>query len=121
MTVYVDDMRAKYGRMIMCHMIATDDAELHAMADRIGVALRWWQKPPEHESHYDIALSKRALAVRAGAVEITTWQTRMMTLRRRATGSLGEPGDAERWWTVWQAEQRERRTTLESIGGGEQA
>lgn len=43
MTVYVDDMRAKYGRLVLCHMIATADADLHAMADRIGVSRRWWQ------------------------------------------------------------------------------
>lgn len=90
-------MRAKFGNMIMCHMIATDDAELHAMADRIGVARRWWQSPPRHESHYDIALSKRSLAVQAGALEITLRQTGIMTVRRRLTGSLGEPDDAERW------------------------
>ena len=41
MTVYVDDMRAKFGRYVMCHMVAdTDDDELHAMADRIGVQRR---------------------------------------------------------------------------------
>lgn len=109
MAVYVDDMRANFGNMIMCHMIATDDAELHAMADRIGVARRWWQRPPKHESHYDIALSKRALAVKAGAIEITWRQTGMMTLRRRVTGSLGDPADAERWRNEWQAERRAGR------------
>ncbi|MDO9504896.1 DUF4031 domain-containing protein, partial [Hydrogenophaga sp.] len=72
MTVYVDDMRASYGRMKMCHMLADTDEELHAMADFIGVQRKWWQSP-EHTSgsHYDIALSKRALAVLCGAVEIT--------------------------------------------------
>jgi hypothetical protein len=44
--VYVDDMRAKYGRMVMCHLIADTDAELHAMAKAIGVARRWHQAPP---------------------------------------------------------------------------
>ena len=71
MAVYVDDMRAGYGRMIMCHMVADTEAELHAMADLIGVDRKWYQYP--HKSryqHYDIALSKRALAVAHGAIEI---------------------------------------------------
>ena len=72
MAVYVDDMQAKYGRMIMCHMVADTESELHAMADLIGVDRKWYQYP--HKSrhpHYDIALSKRALAVANGAKEIT--------------------------------------------------
>ncbi len=75
MAVYVDDMRAPYGRMVMCHMLADTDAELHAMADRIGVSRRWHQKAGTHHSHYDISLSKRAQAVAAGAIEITMRDT----------------------------------------------
>lgn len=97
MTVYVDDMRAKFGRLVMCHMIADTDEELHAMADRIGVARRWFQKPGTARRHYDIALSKRALAVAAGAVEITWRQAGCMTGRRAVTGELGRPDDAEQW------------------------
>lgn len=70
MTVYVDDMAAPYGRMVMFHMVADTDDELHAMADKIGVARRWHQKPGTPHSHYDICKKKRAEAVRLGAVEI---------------------------------------------------
>jgi hypothetical protein len=91
--VYVDDMKAKFGRMVMCHMLADSDEELHAMADRIGVSRRWHQAPPHHDSHYDIALSKRALAVQFGAVEITWRQAGAMNMRRRITGSLGKPDE----------------------------
>lgn len=70
MSVYVDSSIYGYGRMVMCHMIADTPDELHAMADRIGVARRWYQQPPKASFwHYDIAKSKRALAVAAGAIE----------------------------------------------------
>lgn len=52
---------------------------------------------PRHDSHYDIALSKRALAIREGAVEITWRQCGCMNTRRKLTGSLGAPEDAEEW------------------------
>ncbi|MEO8021117.1 DUF4031 domain-containing protein [Polaromonas sp.] len=97
MPVYVDDMKAKFGRMVMCHMLADTDDELHAMAARIGVSRRWHQAPPKHDSHYDIALSMRAKAVAAGAVEITWRQAGCMTVRRRATGALGSPAEAVEW------------------------
>lgn len=67
MAVYVDDMRAAYRGMKMCHMLADTPAELHAMADRIGLDRRWFQKG----YHYDVSMSKRALAVKAGAQEVT--------------------------------------------------
>ncbi|MFB2562445.1 DUF4031 domain-containing protein [Rhizobium sp. IMFF44] len=78
MTVYVDDMRANFGSMVMCHMWADTDAELLTMADKIGVNRKWIQGHPKlsfgkHRNaswvHFDIALSKRAIAVKAGAVE----------------------------------------------------
>jgi hypothetical protein len=93
-TVYVDDMRAplRVGKytLIMCHMIADTEAELHAMADRIGVARKWHQG-----DHYDIALSKRVLAVRAGAVEITWHQCGVMAMNRRRGNPLGTPAQAQ--------------------------
>lgn len=110
MTVYVDDMRAGYGRMVMCHMLADTDAELHAMASRIGVQRRWWQSPEKTSgSHYDIALSKRALAVAAGAVEITWRQAGAMNTRRRVTGALGSPADAEEWLKARMEQVRAQR------------
>jgi Protein of unknown function (DUF4031) len=70
MPVYVDDMRASFGRMIMCHMVADTKEELLAMVDRIGVQRKWIQYEGTVYEHFDICGSKRALAVRAGAVEI---------------------------------------------------
>ena len=70
MSVYVDRAKNGFGRMIMCHLIADTPDELHAMADAIGVARRWFQtSPPASFPHYDIAQSKRALAIAAGAID----------------------------------------------------
>jgi len=68
MAVYVDNMRANYGRMKMCHMLADSVAELLEMADKIGVDRKWFQALSH--PHFDIALSKRALAVANGAIEV---------------------------------------------------
>ena len=70
MSVYVDAMRAPYRGMVMCHMLADSLDELHAMADAIGVQRRWFQN--KRTPHYDICLSKRALALKFGAVELKT-------------------------------------------------
>jgi len=77
-TVYVDDMRAPYGRMVMCHMMAADLDELHAMAKLIGVQRRWFQG-----DHYDICLSKRKRAIEAGAEEVSARQLVAMRKARR--------------------------------------
>jgi hypothetical protein len=89
-TVYVDRARNGFGRMLMCHMIADTPDELHAMADRIGVARRWFQQPPKASFwHYDIAQTKRALAVAAGAVDCER-NTFVDHLRRiRTSGVFG--------------------------------
>lgn len=62
--------------MIMCHMLADTEAELHAMADCIGVDRRWFQR-----DHYDVCMRKKDLALLCGAVEVTQ---REMVRRRRA-------------------------------------
>jgi hypothetical protein len=84
-TVFVDDMRAPYGRMVMCHMMAADLTELHAMAELIGVRRKWFQG-----DHYDICLSKRKRAVEAGAEEVTGRQMAMMRRARREMAKRAE-------------------------------
>jgi hypothetical protein len=69
MTVYVDDVRLPFGRMIMCHMWADSTDELLAMADRIGVQRKWLQQPPKVSwVHFDISLAKKEQALAAGAL-----------------------------------------------------
>lgn len=80
MTVYVDDAEHKCGRMKMCHMLADTLPELMAMADRIGVARKWYQGFDKASCpHFDICKAKRAEAIQAGAQEITRHQLAQLT------------------------------------------
>ena len=81
MTVYVDEARHRYGRMIMCHMIADTELEMHDMARAIGVHKRhyqWEKRIP----HYDICKEMRAKAVALGAQEVTSKQLVEIARRR---------------------------------------
>ena len=85
MSVYVDNMRSRVGRLVLCHMMADTTEELHAMADRIGMKRHWCQYEGTDREHYDVSLAKRALALRYGAVEITPKDmVRIVQERRRA-------------------------------------
>jgi hypothetical protein len=83
MSVYVDDMRANYGRMVMCHMLADTHDELLAMADKIGMQRRWIQHEGTYKEHFDISLTKRSMAVQHGAVEITWKEAGKIVAARR--------------------------------------
>jgi hypothetical protein len=84
--VYVDTMRAPYRRMIMCHMGADSIDELHEMAQKIGVARRWFQG-----DHYDVCKAKRAIAIAFGAKEITQREMLRIVRRKADTGKPSGP------------------------------
>lgn len=86
MAVYVDSMRAPFGRMIMCHMIADTPEELIAMVQVIGVDPKWIQDAGTYREHFDIALSKRRKAVQHGALEISGRDLSMKIHERRKAG-----------------------------------
>ena len=91
MTVFVDDERAPFGRMILCYMIATSDDELHAMADRVGLVRAQFKR-----DHYDLSLGKRKQAVAAGALEITWRECGTLIMFRRRFGYVpAVDGDPE--------------------------
>ena len=87
MSVYVDHYFAAYGRMSMSHMIADTLEELHAMADKIGVARKWFQSHAT-TPHYDVCKSKRELAIKFGAipVERRDFVLKMREIRERQYG-----------------------------------
>jgi hypothetical protein len=121
MTVYVDDMHQKqmgqfgrmqmshmmadtedelhemaariFGRMQISHMMADTEDELHEMAARIGMERRWFQDTLSGP-RYDLSLSKRALALAAGTVEITMREMAAFAWHRRKFGSACVPAVA---------------------------
>jgi hypothetical protein len=69
MTVYVDDVRHRFGRMIMCHLWADTVDELYTFAARLGLKRQWFQCPPKASwEHYDISVGVKAKAIALGAV-----------------------------------------------------
>jgi hypothetical protein len=97
MAVYVDTGRRRLGHMLMSHMLADTEAELHAMAKRIGVARRHYQG-----DHYDICQASRAKAVKAGAIPIT--QREAVSVRR--LNRLGRPKPAILGGFPWDCYER---------------
>ena len=72
MSVYVDDAKNRYGKMLMCHLMADSTAQLLSMARKIGVNEKWLQNRGSIREHFDICQAKRKLAVSHGAVQVTS-------------------------------------------------
>lgn len=71
MTCYVDNARIPYRGMLMSHLIADTPEELWSMAGRLGLRAAWAQHVNTWQEHFDISQTKRAEAIRYGAVEVT--------------------------------------------------
>jgi hypothetical protein len=71
MAIYIDPLR-RYDTGLWCHM-ATDGNldELHVFAAKIGLKRAWFQ---DHARvpHYDLRPGKRLLAVKAGAIQVSS-------------------------------------------------
>ena len=72
MSVYVDPTISYPGKGPWCHMAADSLDELHEMASKIGLKREWFQARARFP-HYDLRPSKRYLAIRNGAVEISAF------------------------------------------------
>lgn len=101
--VYVDNANIGFGRMKMSHLWADTLEELLDMVDQIGVQRKWIQGHPtlsfgKHRNaswvHFDIAASKKALAIKAGAI-LTDKYGPVEHTSRLAIAS-GDPVRAER-------------------------
>jgi Protein of unknown function (DUF4031) len=54
-----------------CHLWADTDAELDAIASRIGLNIGWVQHSRRGLRHFDLTPSRRVLALRHGATEFS--------------------------------------------------
>lgn len=91
MGVYVDSAANPLGRMRMCHMLADSDDELCAMAAAIGVDVRHHQDAGTWRSHFDICRTKRALAIRLGAISISQREAAALRRQKRAAAPGAKP------------------------------
>ena len=66
--IYVDDYEGRYRNMVMCHMLADSLEELHEFALKLGMKREWFQDGSA--PHYDLSKTRRALALKLGAVEV---------------------------------------------------
>ena len=96
MTVYVDTMRAPFKGMLMCHMIADSEQELHAMAAAIGMQRKSYQR-----DHYDVSMEMKQLAIQRGAPEIGMRELAAMVFLGRAGQPMGDPETAVSRMRAW--------------------
>lgn len=87
-SAYRDDAQAKRvgarNDHEWCHLYADTTEELHAFAARIGMKLAWAQVSRRGTPHYDLTPSKRARAVREGALELDRKAAKALRDRLRA-------------------------------------
>lgn len=97
MTVYVDDMfrypMGEYKRgnrtYKMSHMVADSTAELIAFCKLIDLDPKWIQLKGSYKEHFDITMTKREEAFKAGAIGCSMSEMGYLIRNRRETGSLG--------------------------------
>lgn len=75
MACYVDELWAcrttpRWPYKKACHLVADTIDELHTFATSIGLQRSWFQQH-SRLPHYDLTASKRAVAIRAGAVTLS--------------------------------------------------
>lgn len=97
MAVYLDNAKAKKGRVTYCHLFADTDLELHALAADLGVARCWFHRAGTARRHYDLPWEKRRVALLKGVVAVSRQQAVAMMRRRSMSGSLGPAHEALDW------------------------
>ncbi len=76
MPVYVDEPREYPKAKLRCktwsHMVANTSDELEAMARLVDLQPEWIQNPGTPREHYDLVPTKRAKAIRKGAIPVSS-------------------------------------------------
>jgi len=84
---YVDTVRSYPGKTLryteFCHLLADTRAELHAMADALGIPQRFFQDHP-WRWHHDLPEQLRGRAIELGAIEVTMHDVGALLKARRA-------------------------------------
>jgi hypothetical protein len=86
MAVYVDIAIWERHDRRWCHLLADDEAELHAFAAGLGIERRRFQTRPERPwiDHYDIDEPRRSAAIERGAIELGRREVVRLIARKRA-------------------------------------
>ena len=97
MSCYVDTVRSYPTAGLrfteFCHLLADERAELHEMADRLGMPRRFFQDHP-WRWHYDLPSHLRPDAVRFGAIEIELRAVGRLLRDRRAAATAAAADNA---------------------------
>lgn len=102
MTVYVDPAIHKWRNDLWGHLTSDGGLEeLHVFAQSIGLKREWFQDPVEDgisHPHYDVNVSKRALAVERGATEQSSEES---VQRFRAWRLADQSPDSVECQAIW--------------------
>jgi hypothetical protein len=134
-SVYVDDARNQFGRMLMCHMIADSSKELLRMAKKIALPAKWIQYRGTYKEHFDVCRAKRDAAIHHGAIPITRRELAAKITARRgkhegsvehgegALGRLAQEQDhaPQSAGHVREGDAESRQRTLQFVASGTKA
>lgn len=84
-----------------CHLFADHEEELHALAKRIGMRREWFDGRDGDGGHYDLVPTKRAAAIRLGAIEVDRDRAIQIWRRQRIVNAAIAEGMTEHEIKIW--------------------
>jgi hypothetical protein len=96
MSCYVDTVRSYPNSGLryteFCHLLADTRAELHEMAEALGIPRRYFQDHP-WRWHHDLPAHLRPRAIELGALEVTIHQVGPLLRERKRAYLSAAAGD----------------------------